>query len=77
MKNGKRRTWTTDDVRTLKTLARKKTRAGKIAKQLKRTEGATRKKPSVWGYRSTLASSFEHWAGSRRGAARSSFSFGV
>jgi hypothetical protein len=44
MKNGKRRSWTTDDVRTLKTLARKKTAAGKIAKQLKRTEGATRQK---------------------------------
>jgi hypothetical protein len=44
MKNGKRRSWTTDDVRTLKTLARKKTRAGKIAKKLKRTEGATRQK---------------------------------
>jgi hypothetical protein len=44
MKNGKRRTWTTVDVRTLKTLARKKTRVGKIAKKLKRTEGATRQK---------------------------------
>ena len=44
MKNGKRRTWTTDDVRTLKSLARKKTRAGKIAKTLKRSEGATRQK---------------------------------
>jgi hypothetical protein len=44
MKNGKRRTWTTDDVRTLKTLARKKTQAGKIAKKLKRTKGATRQK---------------------------------
>ena len=44
MKNGKRRSWTTDDVRTLKTLARKRTTAGKIAKKLKRTEGATRQK---------------------------------
>ena len=44
MKNGKRRSWTTADVQTLKTLARKKTRAGKIAKKLKRTEGATRQK---------------------------------
>jgi hypothetical protein len=44
MKNGKRRSWTTADVRTLKTLARKRTRAGKIAKTLKRTEGATRQK---------------------------------
>ena len=44
MKNGKRRSWTPADVRTLKTLARKRTRAGKIAKTLKRTEGATRQK---------------------------------
>jgi hypothetical protein len=44
MKNGKRRSWTTADVRTLKTLARKKTAAGKIAKKLKRSEGATRQK---------------------------------
>jgi hypothetical protein len=34
----------TADVRTLKTLARKKTGAGKIAKKLKRIEGATRQK---------------------------------
>jgi hypothetical protein len=40
----KKRTWTATDVRTLKTLARKKTAAGKIAKKLKRTEGATRQK---------------------------------
>ena len=44
MKNGKRRSWTPVDVCTLKTLAKKKTRAGKIAKKLKRTEGATRQK---------------------------------
>jgi hypothetical protein len=44
MKNGKRRSWTAEDVRTLKTLARKKARAGRIAKKLKRTEGATRQK---------------------------------
>ena len=44
MKNGKLRSWTTADVRTLKSPARKKTRAGKIAKTLKRTEGATRQK---------------------------------
>ena len=40
----KRRAWSTTDVRTLKTLARRKTNAGKIAKKLKRTEGATRQK---------------------------------
>jgi hypothetical protein len=44
MKNGKRRSWTTDDVQTLRTLAGKRTTAGKIAKKLKRTEGATRQK---------------------------------
>ena len=45
MKNGsKRRSWTESQVQTLKSLARKKTHAGKIAKKLKRTEGATRQK---------------------------------
>jgi hypothetical protein len=42
--NGKRRQWTSEHVRTLKALARKKTPAGKIAQSLKRTEGATRQK---------------------------------
>jgi hypothetical protein len=49
MKNGKRRPWTSVDVRTLKTLARKRTRATKIAKTLKRTEGATRQKAFILG----------------------------
>ena len=40
----KRRAWSTADVRTLKTLARRRTSAGNIAKRLKRTEGATRQK---------------------------------
>ena len=45
MKNGsKKRAWTSVQVRELKALARKKTPAGKIAKSLKRTEGATRQK---------------------------------
>jgi hypothetical protein len=44
VKKGKRRAWSATDVRTLKALARKKTRAGKIAKTLKRSEGATRQK---------------------------------
>ena len=43
-RNGQRRTWTSEHVRTLKALARKKTPAGKIARSLKRTEGATRQK---------------------------------
>jgi hypothetical protein len=45
MKNGtKRRAWTTESVRTLKAMAKKKTPAEKIAKALKRTVGATRQK---------------------------------
>ena len=40
----KRRAWITDHVRILKTLARKKTTAARIAKTLKRTVGATRQK---------------------------------
>jgi hypothetical protein len=43
-KASKRREWTPTDVKTLKTLAKKKTQAGRIAKTLKRTEGATRQK---------------------------------
>ena len=46
MKNGskKRRAWTSVQIRELKSLAKKKTPARKIAKSLKRTEGATRQK---------------------------------
>jgi hypothetical protein len=45
MKNGKkRRAWTPIQVRELKTLARKKMPAARIAKRLKRTQGATRQK---------------------------------
>jgi hypothetical protein len=40
----KRRLWTPAQVKTLKVLARKKTRAARIAKTLKRSEGATRQK---------------------------------
>ena len=57
MKNGKRRSRTTADVRTLKSLARKKARAGKIAKKLKRSEGLPVKRRLVWAYRLTLGSS--------------------
>ena len=50
MKNGsKRRAWTSVQVRKLKTLAKKKTPAAKIAKSLKRTEGATRQKAFSMG----------------------------
>jgi len=40
----KRRTWTAKDVRMLKGLAGKRTRAAKIARTLRRTEGVTRQK---------------------------------
>ena len=40
----KRRAWTAAEVRDLKAMAKKKTTAGRIAKKLKRTEGATRQK---------------------------------
>jgi hypothetical protein len=40
----KRRAWTATEVRELKAMAKKKTTAGKIAKKLRRTEGATRQK---------------------------------
>jgi hypothetical protein len=43
-KNSKRREWTRDDVRNLKALAREKTPTRKIARELKRSEGATRQK---------------------------------
>jgi hypothetical protein len=48
-KTTKRRAWTSEHERTLKTLARKRTKAAKIAKTLKRTEGATRQKAFSMG----------------------------
>jgi hypothetical protein len=44
VKKSKRREWTSQDVRELRSLARQKTPAGQIARKLKRTEGATRQK---------------------------------
>ena len=44
MAKRKRRPWTADHIRTLKTLARKRTPASVIARSLKRTEGARRQK---------------------------------
>jgi len=43
-KASKRRQWTKGDIRELKASARQKTPARKIARALKRTEGATRQK---------------------------------
>jgi hypothetical protein len=40
----KRRPWTSADVRELKSAARNKTSAKKVARSLKRSEGATRQK---------------------------------
>jgi hypothetical protein len=48
-KKSKRREWTKEDVRILKNLARQKTPAAKIARTLKRTEGATRQRASSLG----------------------------
>jgi len=45
----KRREWTKDDVRQLKTLAKQKTGVTKIAKMLKRTPGATTVKAHILG----------------------------
>jgi hypothetical protein len=45
----KRREWTKQDVRELKSLARKRTPAAKIARSLKRTLGATRQKAFALG----------------------------
>ena len=39
-KKATKRAWTTEEIRTLKTYAKRKTPAGKIAKTLKRTQGA-------------------------------------
>jgi hypothetical protein len=43
-KAAKRREWTKGDVKELKTMAKSKTPAPKIAKALKRSLGATRQK---------------------------------
>jgi hypothetical protein len=48
-KASKKRAWTPVQVRELKTMARKKTPAGRIAKKLKRSEGATRQKAFSMG----------------------------
>jgi hypothetical protein len=45
----KLRAWTKEDVRTLKTLAREKTRTTVIARKLKRSYAATRQKASTLG----------------------------
>jgi hypothetical protein len=49
MAKRKRREWTTEHVRELKTLARRRTPAARIAKSLRRTLGATRQKAFTLG----------------------------
>jgi len=56
-KSTKRRPWTTENVRTLKNLAKRKAPAASIAKTLKRTVGATRQKAFSLGS-STLGPEF-------------------
>ncbi|ABE64613.1 conserved hypothetical protein [Nitrobacter hamburgensis X14] len=48
-KTAVRREWTKDDVRNLKTLAKQKAGVKTIAKQLKRTPGATAAKAQTLG----------------------------
>ena len=48
-KTTKRRDWTKEDVRILRTLARNKVKTTVIARKLKRTEGATRNKAFLLG----------------------------
>jgi hypothetical protein len=45
----KQRDWTKEDVRTLKTLAREKTKTTVIARKLKRSVGATYQKARALG----------------------------
>jgi hypothetical protein len=54
----KRRAWAPEHVRTLKVLARKKTHAARIAKTLKRSEGATRQKAFSMGLSRTRGFEF-------------------
>ena len=44
VKKARLRAWTKEDVRTLKTLAREKTKTTVIARKLKRSVGATHQK---------------------------------
>ena len=48
-KKAKRREWTKSDVKELKSMAKSKTPAPKIARALKRTVGATRQKALALG----------------------------
>ena len=73
MKNGKRRSWTTADVRTLKTLARK----AKSRKRLSAPKALLVKRRSVWAYRLTLASSASRIDQKKIRSKRLFFAFGI
>jgi predicted nucleotide-binding protein len=62
-----RRPWASDDVKTLKSMARKEP-ASQIAKALKRTEGATRQKATALGI--SLNTTRGRAAGARRTAVK-------
>jgi hypothetical protein len=51
-KKVKHRAWSSEDVRTLRRLAAKRTPVARIARSLRRTEGATRQK--AFGLRLSL-----------------------
>jgi hypothetical protein len=48
-KTKKARPWTKEDIRTLKSMVREKTKTSVVARKLKRTESATRQKASALG----------------------------
>jgi hypothetical protein len=50
-KTTKYRSWTKEDIRTLKTMVREKTKTSVIARKLKRTLRATQQKASMLGVR--------------------------
>jgi hypothetical protein len=53
-RKARKRAWTTTDVRELKSLAKQKTPARKIARSLRRTVGATRQKAFSLGVSFTV-----------------------
>jgi hypothetical protein len=55
-KTTKPRPWTKEDVQMLKTMLREKTKTSVVARQLKRTVGATRQKAAALGAKLSGAS---------------------
>jgi hypothetical protein len=58
-KTKKPRPWTKEDIRTLKTMVREKTKTSVVARKLKRTYGATRQKAAALGVKLAGASQRE------------------